>query len=84
MPHHRSRYASLMFLIALLLCDPVASHAKEPAAPAASISQTMRDFVAKGEISGAVTLVARDGEVMHLGADGYANLEDGKAKAFGK
>lgn len=41
----------------------------------AAVSERMAKFVVSGDISGAVTLVMRDGEVAHLDAVGQADLE---------
>ena len=35
----------------------------------------MKQYVEKGEISGAVTLVGHKGKIVHLGAVGLANIE---------
>jgi CubicO group peptidase (beta-lactamase class C family) len=43
--------------------------------PFAKISERMEGFVAEGQISGAVTLVAQHGRVVHLAAVGKADLE---------
>ncbi len=48
------------------------------AAPLAQIAERMREFVDARQISGAVTLVARRGRVIHLEAVGYADLEGQK------
>tara|TARA_R110002049_G_scaffold27321_4_gene94502 strand:+ start:49490 stop:50710 length:1221 start_codon:yes stop_codon:yes gene_type:complete len=42
------------------------------------VNQAMQRFVAEHKIAGAVTLVARDGEVVHHGAVGLANIESDK------
>lgn len=41
-----------------------------------AINSRMSEFVAAAKASGVVTLVARDGEIVHLGAVGAADLED--------
>ena len=41
----------------------------------APISQRMEEFIAAGEITGAVTLVGEQGQVVHLGAVGQADIE---------
>ncbi len=45
------------------------------------IDASMREFVASGTISGAVTLVAVDGRAVHHGAVGHADLEGNVAMA---
>lgn len=45
----------------------------EPADP--RVQAALAEFVNAGEISGAVTLVAKDGEIVHLGAVGQADLK---------
>jgi CubicO group peptidase (beta-lactamase class C family) len=44
----------------------------QPASPA--IAQAMRSFIADKEISGSVTLVARQGQILHLKAQGVSDL----------
>ncbi len=63
----------LLFTARLALADPAAvgiDAAKLPAIPA-----TMQTFVSNRVVSGAVTLVARKGEIVSLAAVGYADLE---------
>lgn len=43
------------------------------------ITELNRRYVAEGKLAGVVTLVARDGKVVHLDAQGVANLETGAA-----
>ncbi|NLX95453.1 MAG: beta-lactamase family protein [Rhodopirellula sp.] len=45
------------------------------AGPLAGIAPAMRQFVEKGEVSGVVTLLARQGRTIHLEAVGYADVE---------
>ncbi|EAQ80501.1 serine hydrolase domain-containing protein [Blastopirellula marina] len=59
----------------LLLLAPIAA-ADTPQIPA--ISEAMQKFAAAGKISGAVTLVTQDGQIMHHAADGQADLESGQ------
>ncbi|CAK9058405.1 Uncharacterized protein Rv1367c, partial [Durusdinium trenchii] len=49
-------------------------HAEEARVDA--VDSRMAEFVEAGKASGVVTLVARDGEVVHCGAVGFADLED--------
>jgi CubicO group peptidase (beta-lactamase class C family) len=44
-----------------------------------AVRETMMEFIEAGEISGVVTLVARDGEVVSFEALGASNLETGDA-----
>ena len=48
------------------------------AAPLAEIPKRMQEFIDQKEISGAVTLLARQGKVVHLEAVGHADLEAGR------
>ena len=43
-----------------------------------SINETMQKFVDRGVVSGAVTLVAKDGRISHLGSVGLADLDKQK------
>ena len=54
------------------------AHVGMDAALLARIPQRMREFVADKQISGAVTLVARRGRIVHLEAVGFADLENQK------
>ena len=45
----------------------------------AAIDQAMQEFVDRGEISGAVTLVGHQGKVVHLGAVGLSDIESQQA-----
>jgi CubicO group peptidase (beta-lactamase class C family) len=56
-----------------------AIHAEETVM--APISQRMDDFVAEGQITGAVTLVARDGKIVHLDGVGMANVAEKRPMA---
>lgn len=40
-----------------------------------SINETMQKFVDSGVVSGAVTLLAKDGQIVHLGSVGLADLD---------
>jgi len=48
------------------------------AAPLAQIPERMREFVARKQTAGAVTLVARGGRIVHLEAVGQADVENEK------
>ena len=47
----------------------------------AAIDTAMQTFVDENQIAGAVTLVAHEGKIVHLGAVGQANIESEKAMA---
>ncbi len=42
------------------------------------IEQRMREFVANGQIAGSVTLVAREGKIVHLAAVGQADIAENR------
>src|SRR6056297_524549 len=50
----------------------------------ASIDAALQPFVESGQISGAVTLVAHDGKIVHLGAIGLADIESKKEMGVGQ
>ncbi len=71
------RVLTALFLLAA--CQAVA--AKDPASkkPAdqpqiAAITERMQQFAEEGQISGAVTLVAKDGKIVHLAATGLSDV----------
>jgi CubicO group peptidase (beta-lactamase class C family) len=79
-------------LLALSVTAPAAPLAQVPALPTASpeavgmsserlqrIPQRMQEYIDAGELAGAVTLVARDGQIVHLEAQGYRDREAGVA-----
>jgi CubicO group peptidase (beta-lactamase class C family) len=61
----------------LPVVDPAA--AGMDAAQLDKIAATMQEYVQQGQISGAVTLVARDGKIAHLQAVGQADVAGGRA-----
>ena len=71
----------LAFLIALLLATILGSASARaagddtapPVVPA--ISASLQQFVDRGDLPGAVALVAQHGKLVHLGAVGYADVE---------
>lgn len=66
-------------LMIVLLSAALASPAigfEDPADP--NVQAAVAEFVHQSEVAGAVTLVARDGELLHLGAVGRADLESGR------
>jgi CubicO group peptidase (beta-lactamase class C family) len=66
-----SRFAPWACAVLVLLAG--AARAADPEIPA--VSQRMQQFVDAREISGAVTLVGRQGRIVHLSAVGMADLE---------
>lgn len=66
----RPAAAAVLFAV-LAYCRPVA--ADEPVID--SIQSAMQEFVDNGQLSGAVTLVAYKGKVIHHGAVGLADIE---------
>src|SRR5690349_2558946 len=75
-----NRRFSLTFLAAALGLLP-SLYAADPGMDSARlklIPQRLQEFVDKGVISGAVTLVARHGEVVALDAVGYQDIENRK------
>jgi CubicO group peptidase (beta-lactamase class C family) len=70
-----SRTASLL---ALALCTLAALHAQDKFA---AIPARMQAFVDRGEISGAVTLVATKDRILHLAVVGQSDLESGRKMA---
>ncbi|PQO47701.1 serine hydrolase domain-containing protein [Blastopirellula marina] len=66
------RLIAPLILPVLLMLAPLAA-AEQPQIPA--ISAAMQKFAADGQISGAVTLVAKDGKIIHHAADGKAVIE---------
>ncbi len=71
-----SRIAVLCSALAILSAAPAGSGLD--AQRLARIPERMREFVDRGEIAGAVTLVARHGQVAQLHAEGYQDLESKK------
>src|SRR5687768_9726753 len=72
MLHVIPRYACLLFF--LVTCWSRAVPA-EDSKKLSDIRTRMQEFVDKGEIAGAVTLVGRRGGIIHHEAVGYQNLE---------
>ncbi|TWT38889.1 serine hydrolase domain-containing protein [Blastopirellula retiformator] len=71
------RPTTLLSLVSVLLLAPLAQAAppKATAPNIAPISAAMQKFADEGKIAGAVTLVAKDGQIIHHAADGKAVLE---------
>ncbi|MCP4944512.1 MAG: beta-lactamase family protein [Planctomycetaceae bacterium] len=77
--NHRTHASSLL----LLLVSANLVLGQEPSGKIAipvlqSVDAAMQRFVDQGQVSGAVTLVARGGKVVHLGAVGLAEIESEK------
>ncbi len=69
-----------LFRLGILIAAPsvifvASSYAQNQPAVSSDIPRRMLGFVEKHEISGAVTLVAKDGQVVHLEAVGHADIE---------
>ena len=62
------------FLIGLWVMASVATAASMDEARLALIPQRMNEFVAKGQIAGAVTLVEHQGKIVQLSATGFADV----------
>jgi len=78
-----NRLPAVTLLLAAAATSPPAGAAK-PKPPwedpvIQAIDEKMAEYVANGRASGVVTLVAKDGKVVHLGAVGKADLASGRA-----
>ncbi len=73
----RGRPAAFGVLLATLAISPIAL-AAAPDARLARIGEFVDRQMAAGEVAGAVTLVARNGKILHLQAQGYADLASKK------
>ena len=69
----RGRSAAFGFLLAALAVSPLSLSAT-PEPRLARIGEFVDRQMAAGEVSGAVTLVARNGKIQHLQAQGYSDL----------
>ena len=72
----------LIALLSSLLALPAA--AAEPSLDPATlklIPKRMQEFVDRGDISGVVTLVGRNGRIVALDAAGFADIENEKGNA---
>jgi len=71
--------ACLLFMIVALGSGDALAQGKaskwQPPPSIESINQAVNEYVKAGQASGAVTLVARDGKVVHLGAVGKRDIE---------
>jgi len=65
-----------LFVVAQVWALPPAAGADSPAPPVVpAISASLQQFVDRGDLAGAVALVAQRGKLVHLGAVGYADVE---------
>lgn len=78
------RFTVVVWLLYWLAAPPLSAAqpevAVEPAAAprVAAISDSLRPFIDRGDLAGGVTLVAREGQLVHLDAVGYADIEAGR------
>jgi len=73
-PHRYVAGCLLLILLWSASAGAAPSHAGKDARKLQEIPQRVQQFVDDGTISGAVTLVARSGEVVSLGATGLAEV----------
>jgi CubicO group peptidase (beta-lactamase class C family) len=71
-------FLSLVSVVAAQPSSPDVKASRVPEDRFAAIPKRMEQFVADNRISGAVTLVAQKGEIVHLSAVGKANLAEDK------
>jgi CubicO group peptidase (beta-lactamase class C family) len=74
-PHRVVVRRMVVVLTAMAAFAPLVPAAAAQSDPFAKITERMEQFVAEGQISGAVTLVGHQGRVVHLAAVGKADLE---------
>ena len=74
----RFRLPVVLLVLSVLVLGQDVSLAKD-AATVRKINDRMEQFVEAGQISGAVTLVAKDGKVVHVGAVGKCDVESNAA-----
>lgn len=79
-PHPAVRNFAVALAATMLLAAPAPAAENDPFA---KITERMEQFVADGQLSGAVTLVGHEGQVVHLGAVGKADLEHDTPMATG-
>ena len=72
------RHLYRLLLAALLAFIAAAAEPSLDPATLKLIPKRMQDFVDRGEISGVVTLVARNGQIAALDAVGFADIENRK------
>ena len=81
------RRLALLLLLATLVrvagAEPAPQALGFDPAKLAAVPERMQEFVARGEIAGAVTLVGRHGQVVQLTAVGQADLASGRAWGLG-
>lgn len=73
--HRYSLSAASSFCVMILLGTPTWAVDRGSASEIAPITARMQQFVEEGQIAGAVTLVAKDGKIVHLSAAGHADVE---------
>lgn len=61
------------------IITPIVAATNAAAPKIAAIDQAMQEFVDRGEISGAVTLVGHEGKVVHLGTVGMSDIDTQQA-----
>ena len=67
------------FVLSLIFWITIAHAQQESVTPRlAAVAERMKAFVDEGEIAGAVTLVAKDGKVVHLDAVGWEDRDEKK------
>jgi CubicO group peptidase (beta-lactamase class C family) len=74
--HHRRTYFSRLTLATLLVAVLPATVTLAQDAQIDSLSARMRAFVQQDQMSGAVTLVGHNGQIVHLSAVGKADVEE--------
>ena len=74
------RYLCIIGLVieSTVVAQTTATSPQDTADGLPAISAAMQEFVDSGEISGAVTLVARGGKVIHHAAVGLADIESNR------
>ena len=77
--HRTNRQAFGLLVLALSFATTAAlAQAKKESPRLAPVAERMKAFVDEGEIAGAVTLVAKDGKIVHLDAVGWEDREEKK------
>jgi CubicO group peptidase (beta-lactamase class C family) len=70
------RHLDRLLLAALLVFSATAAEPSLDSKTLKLIPRRMQEFVDRGEISGMVTLVARNGQIAALDAVGFADIEN--------
>jgi CubicO group peptidase (beta-lactamase class C family) len=80
MQNFRSRHTCATLIVLIFSCTALSRQPTHLGAPdLAGVNERLREFVSAGEIAGAVTLVATQQKVVHLGVIGQADLASGTA-----